>query len=84
MDAVKYFFIALSEFTGIFVELGALDIRGRHAVKFTVHNDMIPAFAAGDILFFNSHRVNYGFCNLGFPLALHNKAAKVYHYFCSQ
>ena len=55
MNAVKYFFVAVCEFAGIFVKLSALDIGRRHAVKFPIHNDMIPAFAAGDILFFNGH-----------------------------
>ena len=73
MNAVKYFFIAVCKFAGIFVKLRAVDVGRRHAVKCPIHNDMIPAFTAGDILFFNRHRVNSGFWNLDFGMSPFNK-----------
>jgi hypothetical protein len=74
MDAVKYFFIALRKLARILVELRTGNIGRRHAVEFPVHHNMIPAFAAGDVLFFDRHKVNFGFWNLdfGFFLLLRN------------
>ena len=53
--AVIYFIFSPGKPAATFLQLRTRDIRRRHTVKCSVHDNMISAMAAGYLLFFQRH-----------------------------